>query len=135
LRDGDPGRRLIEPAQAAKATYFNETPAAFRPRDGEWLVTPLYHIFGSEELSALSPAVAERSPQPYLALNPETAGSRRISEGEEVELVLDGAVYRLRVSFHPELPRGVAGLPAGLPDLPWAALPAWGRIESVNREM
>src|SRR5262249_33883410 len=120
LRGGDPGQRLIEPAQAAKATYFNEAPDAFRPRDGEWLVTPLYHIFGSEELSALSPAVTERSPQPYLALNPDDAGARRISEGEEVELVLEGAVYRLRAIFHSTLPRGVAGLPVGLQDLPWA---------------
>jgi len=54
-----------------------------------------------------------------------------VSEGEEVELVLDGAVYRLYVRFHPALPRGVAGLPAGLRELPWADLPGWGRIERV----
>jgi NADH-quinone oxidoreductase subunit G len=99
LRGGDPGQRLIEPAQVEKATYFNEMPAAFRRRDGEWLVMPLYHIFGSEELSALSPGVAERSPQPYLALNPDDVAARRMNEGEEVELVLDGAIYRLPVSF------------------------------------
>ncbi|MBO0861762.1 MAG: NADH-quinone oxidoreductase subunit NuoG [Chloracidobacterium sp.] len=129
LRGGDPGRRLIEPAQKAKATYFNETPAAFRRRDGEWLIIPLHHIFGSEELSALSPGVAERSPRPYLALNSDDAGARRMSEGEEVELVLDGAVYRLPVRLHPALPRGVAGLPAGMRQ--WAALPGWGRISTA----
>ncbi|MGH9936936.1 MAG: molybdopterin-dependent oxidoreductase, partial [Blastocatellia bacterium] len=133
LRGGDPGRRLIEPARIDKTGYFNETPAAFRPRDGEWLVTPLYHIFGSEELSVLSPGIAERAPQPYLALNPDTAVARRVSEGEEVELVLDGAVYRLPVRFHPALPRGVAGLPVGLRELPWAALPGWGRIEFLQK--
>lgn len=132
LRGGDPGRRLIEPAQEARTPYFNGPPAAFRRREGEWLVTPLYHIFGSEELSAMSPGVVERSPRPYLALNPDDAAARRVSEGEEVELVLDGAVYRLRVRFHPALPRGVAGLPAGLPELPWAALPGWGRISTVE---
>jgi NADH-quinone oxidoreductase subunit G len=128
LRGGDPGRRLIEPQQGATAAYFNEPPAAFQRRDGEWLVAPLYHIFGSEELSVLSPGVAERAPQPYLALNPADARARRVNEGEEVELVLDGAVYRLRVEFHTALPRGVTGLPAGLRESPWAALPAWGRI-------
>ncbi|HEV2666464.1 MAG TPA: molybdopterin-dependent oxidoreductase, partial [Blastocatellia bacterium] len=131
LRGGDPGRRLIEPSQVEKAAYFDETPAAFRRRDGEWLVTPRYHIFGSEELSALSPGVAERAPQPYLALNPDDAGELLVSEGEEVELVLDGAVYRLPVRFHPALPRGVAGLPAGLRELPWAALPGWGTVSRV----
>lgn len=133
LRGGDPGQRLIEAAQIEKTAYFNETPAAFRPRDGEWLVTPLYHIFGSEELSALSRGVAERAPQPYLALNPDDAGALRANEGEEVELVLDGAIYRLPVRFHPALPRSVAGLPVGLRELPWAALPGWGRIELLRR--
>jgi NADH-quinone oxidoreductase subunit G len=132
LRGGDPGQRLIEPALVEKAAYFDEIPAAFRPRDGEWLVTPLHHIFGSEELSALSAGVAERSTSPYLALNPDDAGARRVSEGEEVELVLDGAVYRLPVRFHPSLPRGLAGLPVGLRELPWAALPGWGRISTAE---
>jgi NADH-quinone oxidoreductase subunit G len=132
LRGGDPGRRLIEPSRAEKAAYFDKAPAAFRRRDDEWLVTPLYHIFGSEELSALSPGVAERAPQPYLALNPDDAEALRLNEGEEVELILDGAVYRLPVRFHPALPRGVAGLPAGLRELPWAALPGWGRISTAE---
>ncbi len=127
LRGGDPGQRLIEPPPVERFSYFVETPAAFRPRAGELLVAPLHHIFGSEELSVLTPGVAERSPRPYLALNPDDAGARRVNEGEEIELVLDGAVFRLPVRFHPALPRGVAGMPAGLRELPWAALPAWGR--------
>jgi NADH-quinone oxidoreductase subunit G len=131
LRGGDPGRRLLEPSRVEKAPYFDETPEAFRRRDDEWLVTPLYHIFGSEELSAISPGVAERAPQPYLALNPDDAGALSVSERGEVELVLDGAVYRLPVRFHPDLPRGVAGLPAGLRELPWAALPGWGTVSRV----
>ena len=36
-------------------------------RAGEWLILPLHEIFGSEELSRLAPAVAERVPQSYLA--------------------------------------------------------------------
>lgn len=133
LRGGDPGQRLIEPVQVEKRIYFNEAPAAFRPRDDELLVTPLHHIFGSEELSALSEGVAERAPQPYLALNPDDASARRLGEGEEIELVLNGAVYRLPVRFHTALPRGVAGMPVGLRELPWAALPGWGRIELLRK--
>jgi NADH-quinone oxidoreductase subunit G len=129
LRGGDPGQRLIEPSPAGKLSYFNGVPAAFRPRDEEVLVAPLYHIFGSEELSALSAGVAERAPRPYLALNPDDAVARRVSEGEAINLILDGAVYRLPVRFQSAMPRGVAGLPVGLRELPWAALPGWGRIE------
>ena len=133
LRGGDPGQRLIEPAQAAKVSYFKETPAAFRPRAGELLVAPLYHIFGSEELSVLTPGVAERAPQPYLALNPDDASARRVNEGEEVELTLNGAACRLLVRLHPALPRGVAGMPVGLRELPCMALPGWGRLGTVPR--
>ncbi|MGE0130566.1 MAG: NADH-quinone oxidoreductase subunit NuoG [Blastocatellales bacterium] len=131
LRGGDPGQRLIKPAQAAKVSYFKETPAAFRTRDNELLVVPLHHIFGSEELSALSAGIAERAPQPYLALNPDDASARQVNEGEEIGLILNGAVYRLRVRLHPALPRGVAGAPVGLRELPWADLPGWGRVERV----
>ncbi|HKQ77439.1 MAG TPA: NADH-quinone oxidoreductase subunit NuoG [Blastocatellia bacterium] len=133
LRGGDPGRRLIEPAQVEKPSYFEDAPKAFQSSDGKWLVAPLYHIFGSEELSVLSTGIAHRAPQPYLALNPDDAIAMRASEGDEIELDLDGAVYRLPVRFHSALPRGVAGLPVGLGELTWAALPGWGRIELLQK--
>ena len=64
LRGGDPGVRLIEPASGAAPRYFDGVPEAFAKRDGEWLIVPLHEIFGSEELSRLAPAVAERVPHP-----------------------------------------------------------------------
>src|SRR5215510_5570744 len=132
LRGGDPGRRLIEPSQVEKAAYFDESPAPFRPRDDEWLVTPLYHIFGSEELSAMSPGVAERAPQPYVGLNPKDAADLRAGAGDELELSIDGTVYHLPVKLMPTLPTGMAVMPAGLRELPWAALPGWGRISTAE---
>jgi NADH-quinone oxidoreductase subunit G len=128
LLGGDPGQRLIEPASGAEASYFHDVPAAFEPRESEWLIVPLYSIFGSEELSILSPGIAERSPQPYLALNPEDASGLRVNDGEEIELTLDGSIHRLPVKLRPTLPRGIAGLPAGLRELPGRALPAWGNL-------
>ncbi len=129
LRGGDPGQRLIEPSPVERISYFIEHWTATAAREGELLVAPLHHIFGSEELSVLSSGVAERSPRPYLALNPDDAGAWRVNEGEEIDLVLNGAVYRLPVRFHRSAPRGVAGLPVGLREMPWAALPGWARIE------
>ena len=35
---------------------------------GRWLVVPLHHIFGSEELSALAPGSRELAPQPYAGI-------------------------------------------------------------------
>jgi NADH-quinone oxidoreductase subunit G len=124
LRGGDPGRRLIEPAQAAKIAYFDRIPAAFEPREGEWLIIPIHHIFGSEELSILTPGIAERAPQPYLVLNPDDDADPPMREGEVVDLGINGTVYHLPVKFMPTLPAGIAGVPVGVPGLPGMVRPA-----------
>jgi NADH-quinone oxidoreductase subunit G len=113
LRDGPAGVRLIEPDGQPPAPF--DAPPAFHRREGELLVVPLHHVFGSEELSAAAPAIAQLAPQTYVALNPEDAARA----GDE--LTLFG--LRLPVKAAPELPRGVAGVPANL-----ASLPAWERL-------
>jgi NADH-quinone oxidoreductase subunit G len=125
LLGGDPGRRLIEPGKVEAISYFSEVPAAFSPRSDELLIIPLYHIFGSEELSSLSPEIAQMSPQPYLGLNREEMNSLRINDGEEVELTLNNTLLLLPVKPVSTLPLGVAGLPVGLPGLKGIFLPAW----------
>jgi len=133
LHGGDPGRRLIEPNRAAQIVYFDQTPAAFAPRPGEWLVTPLYHVFGSEELSARSPGIAELTPQPYLGLNPADAARLQVQEGETVTLALGGATQPFAMRLLAALPPGIAGVLVGLPNMPQLALPQWGKVE-VGRQ-
>jgi NADH-quinone oxidoreductase subunit G len=127
LRGGDPGQRLIEPAPDAKAAYFKETPSP-RPAESEWTLVAVHHVFGSEELSMASPGVAQRSPQPYLALNIEDAAELQITDGEQIEVAWDSGRHRLPVRLTPSLPRKVAGIPVGLPGRPMLNLPAAGRI-------
>ena len=133
LHGGDPGRRLIEPAQVQKVSYFRDVPAAFKPRKGEWQIVALYHVLGSEELSILTSGIARLAPQPYLALNPADANGLRVKEGEEIQLVFDGVARRLPVRSMPMLPRGVAGLPAGLPGLAGISLPAWSELVPIEK--
>ena len=130
LRGGDPGVRLIEPSPDAQAAYFREVPARHRPEEGKWLFIALHHIFGSEELSALAPGVAELRPEPFVALNPEDASALAIPEGggAKVEVEVGGLTQYFTVRIIPSLPRFVAGLPVGLPGAPVLALPAQGRI-------
>jgi NADH-quinone oxidoreductase subunit G len=134
LRGGDPGQRLIEPAAVARVSYFDTVPPAFQPRDDEWLIIPVYHIFGSEELSILAPAIAERAPQPYLGLNPDDVTRLQVHEGDELELRVDSMACRLPVRLMPALPVGIAGYPASLPGLPGIALPAWGKLRPGNAD-
>ncbi|ABB74321.1 NADH dehydrogenase subunit G [Nitrosospira multiformis ATCC 25196] len=155
LSGGDPGERLIEPMPQAgkKAAYFENMPAGFEPRADEWLLLPLHHIFGSEELSILAPGIAELGAQPYLALNPEDADALELAAGDEVQLRLkaqgdaqvdvtreDSAntaateIFRLPLRFKPELLPGTAGLPVGLTGMGHLAgvvLPAWGELKKV----
>jgi NADH-quinone oxidoreductase subunit G len=136
LLGGDPGRRLIEPAPGAGTEWFRGVPPAFHPvaevvpigaggDDTRGLAVPLYHIFGSEELSVLSRGVAHLSPGPYVALRPDDAARIVVKEGGLVCVTAAGAEYRLPVRLRPSLPEGVVGLPAGLAGGPVVDLPAW----------
>lgn len=122
LEGGTPGVRLIEPGGAADGAPA-AIPGPFAPRPGEWLLAPLYHIFGSEELSARGPAIASLMPQPYVALNAEDAARLNVKAGQEVAV----AGLRLPVRIVPELPRGVAGLPVGVGPVS-GPFPEWSAI-------
>jgi NADH-quinone oxidoreductase subunit G len=133
LRGGDPGRRLIEPAQNGDGAYFDGVPAPFAARPGAWLLVPMYHLFGSEELSLFAPAVAERAPRPYVALNQEDASALQVGPADEVELHLADSAHRLPVKIDPGLPRGLVGLSVGLPAVQGIGLPAWCHILRMDR--
>jgi NADH-quinone oxidoreductase subunit G len=134
LRGGSSRARLIEPRQggaiSAISSFFEEMPPPFRKREKEWLLVPLHHVFGSEELSALSPPISERAPKPYLALNARDADALGLKAGDEIQLTWETKSLRLPLSILPELRDGVAGLPVGLPTLEWIALPQWVRLSS-----
>ena len=123
LRGGDAGVRMFEPTPANGPSYFSAIPRAFEPREGEWLLVPMYQIFGSDELSLSAPAIAELVAKPYVALN-----TGDLTENAEVEVSCPGGTFRLPVRIRSDLPRGVAGLSAGVPPLAGITLPAWGKI-------
>lgn len=128
LRGGDPGVRLIEPPQVASGLYFSAPQRPFQARPDEWLLVPLYHVFGSEELSNKAPAVVELAPKPYIALSAADAERLRVKEGAQIEVSVAGSAQKLPVVVQPDLPKGVAGLPAGVVPVEGAGLPAWTRL-------
>lgn len=129
LRGGNPGVRLLaHPSPPGEPRYSGEIPARFEPRPDAFLVIPLHHVFGSEEQSALAPPVARRSPGPYLAVRPDDASRLGLPEGPVAVLSLGEMDVVLPVRYLPDLPAGVAGVPAGITTIPGVPLPAWGRI-------
>ena len=127
LRGGDAGVRLFEPTPANGQAYFSTIPTAFERREDEWLLVPMYHIFGSDELSLAAPGIAELAAKPHVAVN-----SDRFAEGTEVEVSCADGTFRLPVLIHPEMPAGVAALSVGLFPLVGVQLPAWGKIAGVK---
>lgn len=126
LRGGDPGVRMFEPAPSNGRFYFGGIPSVFEPREGEWLLVPMQFIFGSDELSLSAPGIAELATTPHVAVNADD-----LTEGEVVDVRCAGSTFRVPVRIRPDLPRGVAGLPAGVLPLAGCGLPAWGKIVKI----
>jgi NADH-quinone oxidoreductase subunit G len=132
MRGGDAGVRFLTPWRGDRFTYVRDIPAPFQRGDERWYVVPLHHIFGSEELSMLSPAVAERAAQPYLGLNPSDAEELGLEEGVRARLTVQGVTLELIVRIVESLPVGVAGLPVGLPGLEGIPVPDWGAVRKTG---
>jgi len=125
LRGGDAGVRMFEPAAPNGQSWFSAIPPAFEPREGEWLLLPMYHFIGSEELSLAARGLAELAAKPHIFVN-----SADLADGTEVELSCASGTFRLPVHLRPDLPQGVACLSAGVAPLSGVTMPAWGKIES-----
>jgi NADH-quinone oxidoreductase subunit G len=132
LHGGNPGVGLIKPRSGASPRYFDVAPAAFDPRinasSDEFLIVPLHHIFGGEELSVKTEALGERAPSAYLALNPEDAARLKLADGDLVEVSVNDEVRRLPLKARAALAAGCAGIPWGLREIAYLDLPARGRI-------
>jgi len=127
LRGGDPGIRMFEPTASRGQTYFGDIPKASQPHEGEWLLLPMHHLFGSEELSLAAPGIAELAAAPHVAVN-----DGHLREGEQVEVRCGSGTFRLPVRIRRDLPRGVACLPAGVAPFAGSELPAWGKIVRIT---
>ena len=61
LKDGDTGKSLIGADTTVQPVYFNLATEALNHKKDTQAEIPVYNIFGSEELSAQSPAIVERA--------------------------------------------------------------------------
>jgi len=125
LLSGDAGVRMFEPnGQPPNGqSWFSAIPPAFQPRDGEWLLLPMYHFIGSEELSLAAHGLRELATKPHVAVN-----FADLEDDTEVEVSCASGIFRLPVRLRPDLPRGVACLSAGVAPLSGVTSPIWVKI-------
>jgi NADH-quinone oxidoreductase subunit G len=132
LRGNDPGLRLIEPQGNLSAKYFTDLPEIFIPlQDHLWMVA-LHHIFGSEELSARATAVSKRVPESYVMINVQDAMELNLQPGTLLKFEVNRQPYQLPVQISAFIPKGIAGMPYGLPGLPFIDLPAWAILKPAT---
>ena len=97
MKGGDPGIRLIEPVEGIKNIYFRQGSQISGVRKNEWLIVPVYQIFGSDELSSVSPSVAEKIQVPFVLMNKQDAEDLGLKEGDFAELEILQIKLRVKV--------------------------------------
>ncbi|UKJ07165.1 NADH-quinone oxidoreductase subunit NuoG [Solitalea lacus] len=127
LHNEKPGIKILNTKENEPPKYYAPTINKLQIKDNERLVIPVYHLFGSEELSSKSIAVNELIPEPYIALNEYSLQKLNIKENEKLSFELNNKTYQLPVKVKPELANHIALIPAGLEQLGYIEFP--GLIE------
>ncbi|MEE4146308.1 MAG: NADH-quinone oxidoreductase subunit NuoG [Halieaceae bacterium] len=101
LKGGTAGVRLLQPG-AALARGSTDTSASAAPESGNpaglWQLVPRPRIFGSDELSALSPGLAELVTPAFIELCPADADSLGLASGDGVEVGTGLATLAVRIN-------------------------------------
>jgi NADH-quinone oxidoreductase subunit G len=133
LKGGDPGIRLIETSENPSLSFFIPGQISFTQKKDEWLIVPVYQIFGSEPLSASSPAIKERISSPFILLNKQDVEMTGKNEGDEVKIEVSHKTLIVKVKIDNTIPSGIAGLAFGLPGMAFVDLPSWGKFIELKK--
>lgn len=120
LKFGDPGIRMLDAASATSSSMSYFTGSSIHSTN--LVVAPIYHLFGSDELSAKSEVIQTRMPVAYLALNQIEADKLGIASGDTVKFTVNNEEYSLETVINSSLADGIVGLPIGLPNLSFALI-------------
>jgi NADH-quinone oxidoreductase subunit G len=112
LKGGSAGVRLISPGSGC--SFKGEIPNAFQPVESEYLLVPLYRVFGTDELSAKSPAIEELAGVAQAVLHPDDAETLQVIEGDGVTVIAgENNLATLEVVLDHSLVRGCVGYTSG----------------------
>ncbi len=127
LRGGDPGRRLIVsyPNDFVYFTWAQEKEAHGRD---ELLFMPYWSIFGTEELSSLSPSIAERMGKGFLYINESDAKELGVREESPVRVSISGVQATMPAKIREGVRKGTALYPFCQPGFAHIDLPDYGKI-------
>lgn len=130
LHGGDPGLRLFEPSDKRKIKYSENIPDRLDYNGQAIQAEPVYHIFGSEELSIHTKGIAELAPSPYIAINEALAKQLNAKNDDMLVVEIDNEKYNLKARITIGIPEGVALIPVGLQELPSVILNKHIKVEN-----
>ena len=106
------GVRLFDASGPGRQhTYFHtDVPEPFVPRDGLFLVVPFYHVFGSDEMSVMTPEVRRLAAALCSPLRERHGASARIDNDAAVAHSR-AVLLQARSENAPGAPPGVAAVP------------------------
>ncbi|MCO5237420.1 MAG: NADH-quinone oxidoreductase subunit NuoG [Chitinophagaceae bacterium] len=128
LHGGNPGIRLIEP-QEDGATVFEENIVS--AGKGRFEILPAWDIFGSGEMSALSPAVAKRIPEAAVSVSEKALQGSGLSGAEKIRINYHSGDIVLPVKVDNSLPDNVLLFPKGFKETAGMQFPLYGDIAGV----
>lgn len=131
MKGGDPGIRLIEAPEADKRIYFQPEAEADGIEKNEWLVVPVYRIFGSDELSSAGSSMLKRIENPFVLMNQKDADYLSLEAGDSVQLEISAISLVLKVKIENSLQKGVAGLSVNLPGMTFVDIPGKGKFRKL----
>jgi NADH-quinone oxidoreductase subunit G len=121
MRGGDAGARLLDGAAPPMLAWHCDIPPRFVPRANQVLLLPQTLLFGTEELSTLSPPVAARIEPMVLRVG--------TSYPEGGAPIIAGQVLDLAVVRDAAVPDGIALCPAHGGGMRALAIPVWADIQ------
>jgi NADH-quinone oxidoreductase subunit G len=131
MKGGDPGLRLFEQSTGSKRDSLEYNNQKSEVRKNELKIVPVYQIFGSEELSAVSPSIIERIHEPFVFLNPKDSEFFHLSDEESVILEILNIKLNVKVKIENSIVPGQAGLSVNLPGMPYVDIPGTGKFHKL----
>lgn len=128
MKGGDPGIRLFEQGRGEKINYFGGEVKVKSQKKDEWLIVPVYQIFGSEELSSEGATMRQRIRKPFLLMNQKDADSINSKDGDTIEAQIGKIKVVVAVKIDNSLVDGVAGISVSLPGMPFIDISGTGKF-------
>jgi NADH-quinone oxidoreductase subunit G len=117
--------------EGIKNIYFKQSSQVTEIEKDEYMIFPVYQIFGSEELSSVSPSVINRIQEPFILMNMNDAGNIFVNDGDMVLLEILNVELKAKVRIQNSIDQGFAGLTVNLPGMPFISLPGRGKFHKL----